>query len=229
MQCGHCVAICPRNAVELAGSDPNEIVPLKELDLAIDPDVFLNHLRSRRSTRSFKKTPVDREVMERLLDAGRFSPTGGNRQDVAYHVFLDTVPDLRDRIITELKSMGEAELVAGAPSSWYPEFWVNTTKEYEETGRDSIFFDAPAVIVVSSDVPQAACIASAHMETLANALGLGVLYSGFSVRAIGHSSDLQSYVGLKEGYSAWCVLVLGYPEVRYQRTVSRNVADAIWN
>ena len=67
------------------------------------------------------------------------------------------------------------------------------------------------------------------METLANALGLGVLYSGFSVRAIGHSSDLQSYVGLKEGYSAWCVLVLGYPTVRYQRTVSRNVADAIWN
>lgn len=229
MECGHCVAICPRNAVSLEGSDPREIISLKDIDHELDPNSFLNHLKARRTIRSFKNKQIENAVILKLLDAGRFSPTGGNRQNIAYHVFQKSVPEFRERIISELKTMGEYELEKGNTVSWYSEFWVETANEFATFGRDSIFFDAPAVIVVSSDVPQAACIASAHMETLANALGLGVLYSGFSVRAIGHSPSLQSYVGLKEGYSAWCVLVLGYPAVKYQRTVSRNAADVLWD
>lgn len=229
MRCGHCEAICPRNAVTLDGIDRSEIVNLRDINHELDADVFLNHMRTRRTIRSFKTTPVTKDVIERLLDTGRFSPTGGNRQNVAYHVFTETIGELRDRIIAELKSMGEEETSTGKPSSWYPEFWVETAKEYEATGRDSIFFNAPAVIAVSSDVPQAACLASAHMETMANALGLGVLYSGFSVRAINHSAELQSFLKLKEGYAVWCVLVLGHPAVKYQRTVSRNPADVLWD
>ena len=82
---------------------------------------------------------------------------------------------------------------------------------------------------MSSDSPQAALIAAAHMETMVYSLGLGMIYSGFTTRAVGHSAGLQEYLELKEGYRVWAVLVIGYPKVKYQRTVPRKKADVLWD
>lgn len=229
MECGHCIAICPRDAVVLEGSDMEDTFILKDRECAIDPDVFMNHMKSRRTIRAFKSEPVEQELINKLLEVGRFSPTGGNRQNVAYHIYQNKVGEFRDLIIHELENMGRSDLESGNATSWYSDFWVKTAAEFESNGRDSIFFDAPAVIVVSSDVPQAASIAAAHMETMAYSLGLGVLYSGFSVRAIEHSQKLQEFIELDDGYKVWCVLVIGYPAVKYFRTVPRNPAKAHWD
>jgi len=41
---------------------------------------LLSAIRERRSIRSYKPDPVPLEMMEKLIDAGRWAPTGGNRQ-----------------------------------------------------------------------------------------------------------------------------------------------------
>ena len=101
--------------------------------------------------------------------------------------------------------------------------------KFKSEGTDELFFDVGTAIVVSSDSPQAALIAAAHMETMGYSLGLGMVYSGFTTRAIEHSAKLQEYLGLKEGYRVWAVMAIGYPKVKYQRTVPRKKADVLWD
>lgn len=229
MTCGHCLAVCPVGAVTLPVYDMNEVLEIKGLNQAIDPEVYLNHLKARRSIRQFTKAQVDKKAVEMILEAGRFSPTGGNLQNVAYYVAMDTVEELKGKLISELKDMGQAAKAAGSSVSWYSDAWLKMAAAYEKDGSDSLFFNAPCVIVISSDSPQSAIIAAAHMETMVYSLGLGMLYSGFTNRAIEHSPELQKYLGIKEGYKAYAILVIGHPDVKFERTVPRKKADVIWH
>ena len=49
------------------------------LDVA-DYDALLGLLKFRRSIRGFKGDPVPREMIEKVLEAGRWAPSGGNAQ-----------------------------------------------------------------------------------------------------------------------------------------------------
>lgn len=48
-------------------------------------------------------------------------------------------------------------------------------------------------------------------------------------KAIDHSPELQKYLGIKEGYKAYAILVIGHPDVKFERTVPRKKADVIWH
>lgn len=229
MECGHCIAVCPRSAVKIDDLDMDEVLELKESSCSIDPGIYLNHLKARRTIRAFTDTAVSMEQINMILDAGRFSPSGGNRQTVAYHIFRDRISEFRSLIMDELKAMGDEAQTTGIRESWYSDLWLDMYNEFKAEGTDALFFNAGTAIVVSSDSPQAALIAAAHMETMVYSLGLGMIYSGFTTRAVGHSAELQKYLGLKEGYRVWAVLAIGYPRVKYQRTVPRKKADVLWD
>ena len=51
-------------------------------------DVF-EAIRLRRSIRSFEDRPVEDEVLEQVLEAGRLAPSAGNRQDWLFVVVRD--------------------------------------------------------------------------------------------------------------------------------------------
>lgn len=226
--CGHCIAVCPTDAVTLAGYNMGEVLECASLPSRLDPQVYLNHLKTRRSIRRFQNVPVTREQLELILEAGRFSPTGGNLQNVSYTVFQKELPALRTKLIDELKLMGDEAARAGQKISWYSDMWLEMYGEYHAQRKDRLFFGAGTAIVIASDSPQSACIAAAHMETMIYSLGLGMLYSGFSARAIMHSPALQKELALKENYQVYAVLVVGCPDVNYLRTVPRKSADVVW-
>ena len=229
MECGHCIAVCPCNAVSIDDLDMSEVLELKNISCGIDPEIYLNHLKARRTIRSFTDKVVSTDQINMILDSGRFSPSGGNRQTVAYHVFRKKIPEFKSLIMAELKAMGDEAQITGVKDSWYSDLWLDMYDSFKTEGTDDLFFNAGTVIVVSSDSPQAAVIASAHMETMVYSLGLGLVYSGFTTRAVNHSIKLQKYLGLRDKYQVWTVLVVGYPKVKYQRTVPRKKADVIWD
>lgn len=65
----------------------------------MSPDELYELLRCVPSTRRFSDEPVARETVERVLDAARFAPSGGNRQ--GWRVILITDPAVR-RTLREL-------------------------------------------------------------------------------------------------------------------------------
>ncbi len=71
-----------------------------------------------------------------------------------------------------------------------------------------------------------AALASSYMELMAESLGLGVLYSGFSRVCSVVSGKLRRLLKLPKGHKVVTCMVIGYPAVRYQRIVPRKALQA---
>ena len=94
--------------------------------------------------------------------------------------------------------------------------------------NDKLFFNAPAVIVVTANSEVNGALASSNMELMTNALGLGTFFSGFFVIAAQDNKKIMDLLGVKEGKKIVTCMVIGYPDVKYFRTVPRKEADISW-
>ena len=72
--CGHCVAICPQGAVSHPALPASCFLPAAEQDRAT-AERLLDLMRTRRSTRVFRETPVDKEALEALVQAASLAPS----------------------------------------------------------------------------------------------------------------------------------------------------------
>lgn len=211
IECGHCYAICPVKAITLSKyEDVEDIVPVG-MD-SIDSDKLLLAMKSRRTIRKFKNVSINRSTIDKIIEAGRYCPTGTNAQDFAFTVITDKLPEIEKEAVKLFRIAQKA----ATPFSGYIK---NMTID------DKFFFkDAPVVIVVSGKGDTSACLASSYMELMAESMGLGVLYSGFFVAAAKFSRKLTSMLNLEKGYTPVTCLVIGYPDVEYKRIPPRNKA-----
>lgn len=231
--CGHCIAICPKNAVSSDVYDMNEVKTYNKEEFDLSPDNLLNFIKFRRSTRKFKDRDVEKEKLEKILEAGRFTQTGSNAQNVSYVVVKDSIEELKEITLKTLYGSGKYMLDNLNESNKmyknYAEMWVRMYEAYKVNPKnDAVFFNAPAVIVVVSDSEVNAALASSNMELMTNALGLGTFFSGFLVKASETNAEIKKLIGLNENQKIVTCMVIGYPAVKYQRTVPRNEAKVTW-
>lgn len=206
--CGHCEAICPQGAVTLTGFE-DSVVEMQQVRL--DPETLMDAIRTRRTIRIFQERSVPENVLEDILEAGRLAPTGGNAQNTGY-VILESRQ-------AELEGMA-VKLFRGVVNTAKPVIPFLRNMEFD----DHFFFKkAPLVILITGDKVNAS-LAAENMAFMAEAHGLGVLYSGFFTMCANRHPKIRSVLGLKRGEKAVTTLVLGYPGVRYQRTVHRKPA-----
>ena len=59
---------------------------------------------------------------------------------------------------------------------------------------------------------------------MANAEGLGVLFTGFIERAIKNSKEAKKILGIDKKEVISCMLI-GYPDIKFRRTVPRKQAE----
>ena len=208
IECGHCYAICPQNAIRMVNYDCGEeaVTPMT----ALDSDTLLAAMKSRRTIRHFTPQPVEEEKLRKILEAGRYSPTGANAQNVSFTI-LGSRQQEAEAICVKLFRTGQK---LGSP-------FVDFLKRITITD-DFFFKGAPLVIVVSSSSDINAGLASAYMEIMAESLGLGVLYSGFFAVCAGLSRKLRKLLELPKGHKVVSCMILGYPAVRYRRIAPRR-------
>jgi nitroreductase/Pyruvate/2-oxoacid:ferredoxin oxidoreductase delta subunit len=233
MKCGHCIAVCPKDAVSIADYDMNEVANYNKDEFSIDSDNLLNFIKFRRTVRQFKNKEVEKEKILKIIEAGRFTQTGSNSQNVSYTVVRENVEELKELTFKSLKSMGEELLEKLDPNDVrfrrYANMWINMHKEYKEDPKnDKLFFNAPAIIVVTSDSDVNGALASSNMELMTNAIGLGTFFSGFFVMAAQGNKEIRELLGLDESKKIVTCMVIGYPDVKYFRTVPRRKADISW-
>lgn len=212
MKCGHCTAVCPMEAVKITGfSEPP--IDLKELD-KIEADALLGAIKSRRSVRQFTGEPVTSEDLKKIIEAGRFTPTGKNSQGVKYIVLDNEKERLEDLAVKVFKKLLKVLNL------------VN--KSYSHIAIDENFFfkKAPLVIVVAADNSVNGSLAAGNMALMAESLGLGVLYSGFFTMAAKLSPKIRKVLGVKKKELVM-TLVIGHPAVKYRRTAQKDEAVVI--
>lgn len=207
--CGHCYAVCPVEAITMdSEEDCGELVDLS----VIDSHQLLQGMKSRRSIRCFKAEPVEQEKLDMIIEAGRYSPTGSNAENVAFTILGSKQPEIEAQCV-EIFRRGAG--IASPILSYLKNFEID----------DHFFFKgAPLVIVVSSRSDINAGIACGHMELMANSLGLGVLYSGFFVVCTALSAKIKKTLDLPDGHKVHACMVIGYPDMKYLRIPPRKPA-----
>lgn len=214
LKCGHCSAICPTNAVIITGytEEPYEIdESLKKLN----PNDLLNSIIFRRSIRQFKDAKVEKIKLDMIIEAGRWSPTAKNNQGVCY-VVLDKEKDHLEKIA--VKEFRKLMKVGKLFNKKYKNFAVD----------DNFFFkNAPIAIVIMADNDIDGALAASNMALMAESLNLGVLYSGFFAYATKLSKAIRKELDFP-GKKVVTTLVIGYPDVEYQRSAQRDEAKVIY-
>ena len=175
-----------------------------------------------------------KEKLEKIIEAGRFTQTSTNSQDVSYIVVSEKLAELRDLVYESLKLKGEAILANLTPETAYLEryakMWVYSYEMYKQDPikNDKIFFNAPVAIFVVSPNNLNGGLASSNMELITNALGLGTFFSGFSIVAAKDNNAILDLLGVNSSDELSSCLVIGYPDVKYKRTVPRKDAVINW-
>ena len=211
--CGHCVAICPENAVKLNGLD-DKIWEIPAGPVFLDEKSLMNHLRFRRSIRHYKNTPVEKDKLEKIIEAGRITPSASNTQNVRYMVIQNEINEIEDTVIAQYKNQAGLSSTYSFPPDRYK--------------RGFLFHNATAIVLVISPREINACLAAMNMELMAEALGLGVVYVGLFTAPANANKDLRASLEIAEDENIFACLALGYPTVTYKRSAPRKKANIIW-
>ena len=243
--CGHCKAVCPEDAIDLPALDSSEFVPTPGTAQMPSPDMLMNLFRKRRSTRIYKNQPVEKEKLEQIIQSGRFAPTGGNLQALRYVVVHtpEKMALIRAMVIQTLsqnakdmeKAMSTAPtdqkgLFAQDRMLLYFEMFKNAEEEFKN-GIDRILWNAPVLIGVhvSKIIEKPGVdvgLAGMQMALMAESLGLGSCFIGLILPAVNGSDELKEALMIPKDHQLVTSMVCGYPDISYDRLVSRNPAKA---
>jgi len=213
--CGHCVAICPGAAISL----PEDFGPAREFDNTAP--AMLELIRRRRSIRRFQKMDVDRQILERILDALAYAPSARNGRPVHLTIIqgADRVKALSEKIAGWLGTKGG--------------FYASFAKLWAK-GIDAINCSAPCVIIASTDpecmVPQVdSAIALTTFELAASSHGLGTCWAGITALAMNEHPEAAALAGIPEGHRVWAAMMVGHPAVEYRRLPPRKPVSVTWS
>jgi len=231
IKCGHCIAVCPVNCITMDDYDMTEVKEYNEKEFKINSDNLLNAIKFRRTIRQFEDREVEEEKLLKVIEAGRFTQTGANLQNVEYIVVREKIKDLREKTYEAIKGLAENILDNSekyeAAYKRYAKMWLQMYEGFEKYGAkgDTLFFDASSLIVVKSDSLINGSLAGSNMALMTEALGLGCTFSGFFKVACDYSEELREFIGLEKGQEVVVCMIMGYPAVEYQRTVPRKKAE----
>ena len=161
----------------------------------------LNNLKTRRSIRAYKPEQVDKALLEQVLEAGSYAPTGGGRQTP----FIVAVQD--PDTVKQLSRMNAA--VNGA--------------------KTDPFYGAPTVLVVLADRSRGTFLqdGSAVITTLLNAahaLGLGSCWIN-RAREMFDTAEGQKMLrgwGVEDKYVGVGSCILGYADCPHPEAKPRK-------
>ncbi len=202
--CGQCSAICPQKAILMAGCGSGQVEKTEEYRL--NPNDVLNTIRFRRSIRNFKKTEISQNIIEQILEAGRLTHTAKNMQDVSFVVLnkeKKRIEKMAVKVFSAVKPIADL---------------FSPLARNNKINDSFFFFNAPLVIVILAKDKTNGILAAQNMEYVAEANGLGVLYSGFFTMAANASRKIKKAIRIPSGRKVAMTLVLGYPNVKFLRS-----------
>ena len=187
----------------------------------MDIDNFIDLVKSRRSIRAYKPDPVSDEFIQKIIEAARWAPSGGNSQPWEFIVIKrkETKDKIADLFVESTKPIRQAELTREKELRV-----VALEREISEPG----FKKAPVFILLCGDprlneaFPLAVYqksgaevlisnFASAFlcMQLAAKSLGLGSQW----VSATGGlmEGQLKKLLDIPNGFKIYDMMAVGYP------------------
>ncbi|HOJ13855.1 MAG TPA: nitroreductase family protein [Deltaproteobacteria bacterium] len=278
--CHNCEAVCPTGALVFnhfyrvdkgrwaydfdypeghGDGMPNPLMTERPADFSALEDKLTpveKVIYTRRSVRVYKDKPVPKELIHRVLEAGRFAPSAGNCQGWKFTVvtnkellnqisastlkFLNLFTKLyqgKGPVRTFLKKTLAIVKPEGIDQRPMVAIQALLTPKFKKQPL-SVFFDAPCAIFLIahhmhiSDASLDIGICAQNMVLAAHSLGLGTCYVGFVSTALKMDPATKKFwpaLGIGWPYDNPCtVLTLGYPATRVDKAVDREKPRVMW-
>ena len=204
-------------------------------------------LRARRSSRTFREGPVERAIIEKIIDGARFAPSASNSQGTEFLVVQDReilrkiteltadyltgiVEKLRNPVTRSLLLLVARKKVKGPIRSL--ESFERTVKAVK-SGQDRILRGASTLLLFHGDQERFFAEADANLALqnatlIAQALGLGSFYTGYVVSACRRDDRISRLLSVPEGRKVYGGLALGYPKVAFEKWMERRPPQITW-
>jgi nitroreductase/NAD-dependent dihydropyrimidine dehydrogenase PreA subunit len=222
LNCGHCVAVCPAGALSLETMKSDECEPVSS-NWNPGYEAIDSYLKYRRAIRKFKKDPVEKDKLLKLINMATYAPSGHNARPVEWTVIserenvkqaaLSVVDWMRDMIE---KKPDEARL-----------YHFDIISKAWDNGIDTITWGAPSLIIAhgmkADPMAFTGCtIALSHADIAAPSLGLGCCWGGFITWCSMSWKPLKERLGLPKEHALYGSLLTGYPLLTYHRVPKRK-------
>jgi nitroreductase len=161
---------------------------------------IIETIKTRRSVRNFKADPIPDEVIEKILEAGRWAPSGLNNQPWRFAVVTNTATKEKISKLTHY-----SKIVLGA-HVLIPVF-LDTAKSYH---REK---DIQAI---------GACLQNMLLEV--HSLGLGAVWLGEIIKS---NEEIKHILSLGADLELMAVIAPGYPDESPRRTTRKEMKALI--
>lgn len=226
MNCGHCEAFCPSQALLLDFS-PDEKVPLLAGAGTISQEDIALYLKKRRSIRHFTEKSVSKEIILEILDIARYAASGGNSQPVQWLVVHD--PEKVRRIAGITIEWMKGMINTSHPMSGYVPMLISAW----EQGHDVVCRGAPHLLFAhipeeNPVAPVDAIIALTHFDIAAPAFEIGTCWAGFVAAAAISYEPLQKELGLPAGRKSAYAMMFGHTKYKVHGIPRRKPLEVTW-
>jgi len=225
IRCGHCVAICPEEALSLEFLSSEDCLTIDHAG-KLERIQVEQFLRSRRSIRTYRKKPIPKKLLEHVLQIASSAPTGSNRQPVKWLVIYEKsdVHHLGSLVVEWMR------FVDSANPAMSEQYFMKHLVEAWDDGADRICRDAPHLIFAYTEKSVASGatdshIALAYLELALAGFQLGSCWAGYVTMASNLWPALAEFLGLSHEYQIHGAVMLGYPKFEYKRIPPRKKAD----
>lgn len=180
-------------------------------------------IKNRRSIRRYQDQDVPNELIEKIIEAGRWAPSGDNGQPWRFVIVRS--PETK-KALGKIAAEGSgrrftAEYFTGRMQERFEDLKdpVKKEKAFKKltTGEVSAFIaSAPVIIVVCAkldvwDVPYDVAMATQNMLLMAHTLGLGSCVVVAPVSDMRDDIKVMQLLKIPHGYKIFAPVAIGYP------------------
>ena len=139
-QCGHCVAICPHEAVSIPNYS-DACIAYDEATFALPTQNVLNAIKFRRSIRRFTSDAVTYDDLHVLMDAAAHMPTAKNTQACRFVFIQDSLEQMKETVWNNLWTAYCAEEETPLPREVLERFFALKGIDGKRSGSGSVCAD----------------------------------------------------------------------------------------
>ena len=197
---------------------------------------ILSNIKERRSRREFTDRSIPEDDIERIIEAGRYAPSALNKQPWRFVVITDREAIRRLSVIVQnisRKILKFLPILKILKSSLRDEKIVSAIKKSATSQTDTVFFNAPLLILLLSDKKETyadkdCAIASQNMMLYAHSVGISSCYIG-RADLLALSQDARNIIGMKPNLKLHSAVVFGYSPQTSGSSVVERQRDNIIN
>ena len=203
---------------------------IKSLAAALHLNDTIKTIYERRAVRKYKEIPLERTIIEQIVDAGRMAPSAINKQPWKFYI-LTNKDDIKDFSNEILKAVIKGVVKAGIKGI------VKATKDVLHFSHSSDFFNtedpifhgAPLVIFITSpkDNEWAALdIGMCSQNIMLTAKSMGVASCPIGMGKFVEQTKIYSRLHIPESEQVNLAIILGYgdEEPQMKDRVKNNIS-----